>query len=75
MPSSNLANLLKLPADERAEIAMALWESLTDQERESELKLSSDQKAELDRRWAEHLADPESAIPWEEVRRKLRDGK
>jgi putative addiction module component (TIGR02574 family) len=75
MSSSDLAHLLKLPADERAEIAMALWESLTDQERESELELSSDQKAELDRRWDEHLANPESAIPWEEVRRKLRDGK
>jgi putative addiction module component (TIGR02574 family) len=75
MPSSNLANLLKLPADERAELAMALWESLTEPERESELELSSDQKAELDRRWAEHLANPESAVPWEEVRRKLRDGK
>jgi putative addiction module component (TIGR02574 family) len=75
MPSNNLAHLLKLPADERAEIAMALWESLTDQERESELDLSSDQKAELDRRWDEHLAHPGSAIPWEEVRRKLRDGK
>ena len=75
MPSSNLANLLKLPADERAELAMALWDSLTDQERKSELELSSEQKAELDRRWAEHLAKPESAIPWEEVRRKLRDGK
>jgi putative addiction module component (TIGR02574 family) len=75
MPSSNLANLLKLPADERAELAMALWESLSDQERESELELSPEQKAELDRRWAEHLANPESAIPWEDVRRKLRDGK
>src|SRR5436190_24392652 len=76
MPSSNLANLLKLPVDERAELAMALWESLSDQERESELELSSDQKAaELERRWADHLANPESAIPWEEVRRKLRDGK
>jgi hypothetical protein len=30
MPSSNLAYLLELPADERAELAMALWESLTD---------------------------------------------
>ncbi len=75
MPSSNLANLLKLPAGERAELAMALWESLSDQERESELELSPEQKAELDRRWAEHLANPESAIPWEDVRRKLRDGK
>jgi putative addiction module component (TIGR02574 family) len=54
---------------------MALWESLIDQERESELEMSSDQKAELDRRWAEHLANPESAIPWEEVRRKLCDVK
>ena len=75
MPSNNLAHLLKLPADERVEIAMALWESLTDQERESELELSSDQKAVLDRRWDEHLANPGSAIPWDEVRRKLRDGK
>lgn len=75
MPSTNLANLLKLPADERAELAMALWESLNDQERESELELTPDQKAELDRRWAEHLANPKSAIPWEEVHRKLRDRK
>ena len=73
MPSSNLANLLKLPADERVELAMALWDSLTDQERESELELSTDQQAELDRRWADHLANPKSAIPWEEVRRKLRN--
>lgn len=75
MPSTNLANLLKLPADERAELAMALWESLNDQERESELELTPDQKAELDRRWADHLANPNSAIPWEEVHRKLRDPK
>jgi len=75
MPSSNLANLLKLPADERAELAMALWESLTNAERESELELSPDQQVELDKRWNEHLANPESAVPWEEVRRKLRDGK
>lgn len=75
MPSSTFADLLKLPADERAELAMAVWESLTDHGRESELELGPEQKAELGRRWAGHLAKPESAIPWEEVRRKLRDGK
>ena len=76
MPSTNLASLLKLPADKRAELAMALWESLSDPERESELELTPEQEAELDRRWAEHLANPEiCAIPWVEVRRKLRDGK
>lgn len=75
MASTNLAHLLKLPAGERAELAMALWESLSDRERESELELTPEQEAELDRRWADHLANPESAIPWNEVRRKLRDGK
>jgi putative addiction module component (TIGR02574 family) len=50
---------------------MALWESLSDQEREEELVFTEEQAAELDRRWAEHLANPDSAVPWSEVRRKL----
>lgn len=71
MESSTLSQLLKLPAGDRAELAMALWESLSDAERDGELALTDEQGAELDRRWAEHLADPNSAIPWSEVRRKL----
>jgi len=50
---------------------MALWESLTDAEREAELVLTPEQETELDRRLAEHIANPASAVPWEEVRRKL----
>ena len=71
MESSTLSQLLKLPADDRAELAMALWGSLSDSEREAEFALTDAQAAELDRRWAEHLANPESAVPWSEVRRKL----
>ena len=71
MQSSPLAQLLKLPAGDRAELAMALWESLTEAEREGELELTDEQRAELDRRWAEHVENPGSAIPWSEVRRKL----
>ena len=74
MSPSVLADLLKLPAGERAELAIALWESLTDEERNTELDLGPEERAELDRRWAEHLANPGSAIPWQDVRRKLRDG-
>jgi putative addiction module component (TIGR02574 family) len=71
MEASALSQLLKLPAGDRAELAMALWESLSDAERHAELALSDEQAAELDRRWAEHLADPQTAVPWSDVRRKL----
>ncbi len=72
MSPTDLAQLLKLPAEERAEIAVLLWESLTDEARHAALDLGPDERAELDRRWSEHLADPESAVPWHEVRQKLR---
>jgi len=71
MAVPTISQLLKLSANERAELALALWESLTDVEREAELTVSAEEDAELDRRWAEHLRDPSSAVPWEEVRRKL----
>jgi putative addiction module component (TIGR02574 family) len=71
MPSSPLTDLLKLPAGDRAELAMALWDSLTDRERETELQLTDEQRVELDRRLAEHVANPGSAIPWADVRAKL----
>jgi putative addiction module component (TIGR02574 family) len=72
MISDTMDKLLKLPAADRAEIAMALWESLDDADREAAFKLSHEQEAELDRRWQEHLADPGSAIPWEVVERELK---
>ncbi|MEE8550897.1 MAG: addiction module protein [Gemmatimonadota bacterium] len=71
MLSPALSEILKLRANERAVLAMALWESLTDAGRDAELALTPEQERELDRRWAEHLADPTSAIPWEDIRRKL----
>ena len=74
MSPETLTELLKLTPDERAALAMALWESLDDAVREAEVQLTPEQEAELDRRFAEHLADPASAIPWEDVRRKLIGG-
>ena len=71
MASSPLSQLLKLPAVDRAELAIALWESLSDSDREGAFELTDEQRAELDRRWAEHTENPGSAIPWSEVRRKL----
>lgn len=74
MRATPVSALLKLPASERAAIAIALWNSLTDSERDAELVLTREQEMELDRRWAAHLEDPASAIPWNEVRRQLSGG-
>jgi putative addiction module component (TIGR02574 family) len=71
MASISLDELLKLPAAERVEIALALWDSLEDAELDALVPLTEEQKAELDRRLAEHERNPGSAIPWEQVRRDL----
>jgi putative addiction module component (TIGR02574 family) len=67
--------LLKLPSNERAELALALWESLGDADRDASFELTPELVAELDRRFAEHEADPSTSIPWEEVRKKLASGR
>lgn len=66
-----MAELLKLSPSQRVDLAFALWESLDESDREAAVALTSQQAAEFDRRLAEHRADPNSAIPWEEVRKKF----
>jgi putative addiction module component (TIGR02574 family) len=67
MAPTMMDELLKLPVAERIEIALALWESLENADREEAFAMTPELAAELDRRWAEHVADPDSAIPWEDV--------
>jgi hypothetical protein len=43
-----LTELLKLPADDRAEIAMALWENLSEADRDAALELTEEQQEEID---------------------------
>jgi putative addiction module component (TIGR02574 family) len=73
MAADTLAELLKLPPSERAELAMALWASLDEASRGAELGLTQEQIAELDRRLAEHQADPTTARSWDEVEKDLRN--
>jgi putative addiction module component (TIGR02574 family) len=73
MAPNTLTELLKLPPGDRAELAMALWASLDDASRGTELALTPEQIAELDRRFAEHQANPDSARSWHDVENKLRD--
>jgi len=71
MAPEMMVELLKLSPSERVDLALALWESLDDPDREAALALTPEQAAEFDRRLAEHRADPRTAIPWEEVRKKF----
>ena len=55
-----------LSMEERTLLAHEIWHSV---ERDSEsMPLSDELKRELDRRWAAFQANPETAIPWEQVK-------
>lgn len=73
MAPNTLTELLKLPPSDRAELAMALWASLDDASRGTELALTPEQIAELDRRLAEHQGNPATAPSWDEVEKTLRE--
>jgi len=65
-----LPDLLKLSASDRADLAMAIWESPSYSGRETEHQSKDADRAELDGRWTDHVENPDSAIPWSDVRAK-----
>lgn len=63
-----LAAIVALPVNERARLAEAIVDSIAaDATIES---LTPAQQEELERRLADHLANPDDVIPWEEVKAK-----
>ena len=68
-----LDELLKLPPNERIEIATALWDSVSEVEHDAAFVLSAELKEELDRRWAALQANPDAAISLDEMKRRLRE--
>jgi putative addiction module component (TIGR02574 family) len=65
-----LAAIQAMDIDDRVRLVAAIQESI-DAEQDS-FELTAKQKREIDRRIAEHEADPSSAIPWEKVSARLR---
>ena len=68
-PSLEALGIDKLSVEEKYELVDAILESIP--EDQGEVELTEAQMRELDRRRAEHEADPSSAIPWEEVEARL----
>jgi putative addiction module component (TIGR02574 family) len=67
-----VAELLRTPlsVQQRLELIGELWDSIPDSL--DALPIPEWHREELERRLAAADADPEAAIPWEEVKRRLR---
>jgi putative addiction module component (TIGR02574 family) len=57
---SILHDAARLPVDDRVELASRLLQSVSLNDTEL--------RTELDRRWAEHIANPDDVLTWETVR-------
>ena len=62
-------NLFDLPSDEKWQLAVDLWDDVTDGP--PEFTLSPEVKAELDRRREEYLSDPSTAVSVDEAFEEL----
>ena len=56
----------RLSVADRLRLVQEIWDSIATEVAHS--GLSEPEQRELDRRWAGHEANPEAAIPWEQVK-------
>ena len=59
----------KLSIEERLALVEELWDSIADSD--AGLPLTDSQQAELDRRLAEHDAQPDDVVPWDQVKASI----
>ncbi|HEX4996869.1 MAG TPA: addiction module protein [Terriglobia bacterium] len=71
--SVSIEEILNLSVKKRLEVIEEIWDSIASDE--DAVPLTSAQRRELDRRRAEHKADPSTAVPWAEVRSRLQKRK
>ncbi len=67
--SPEYGELLKLSVPERIQLVKDLWDSIADET--PQLPLADWKVAELRRRKANLLKNPDSAVSWEQVRQEL----
>ncbi|MGH6870336.1 MAG: addiction module protein [Rhizomicrobium sp.] len=67
---NEIRELLKLSVEERLKLVKVLWDSLPEDARNFP-SISDELYAELERRMAEHEADPSTALDWKDVRNEL----
>ncbi|HZR03689.1 MAG TPA: addiction module protein [Burkholderiales bacterium] len=73
MSAPDIAEILKLPVEERMRLIELIWESLS--ANPSSLPLSDAHLATLNERLAEHERDPEDILTIDEALSEVRDGR
>jgi putative addiction module component (TIGR02574 family) len=59
----------RMSPDERLQLVQEIWDSIAGEAEAA--TLTEAQQQEVDRRWAAHLANPQAAIPWEQVETEI----
>ena len=59
----------RLSVEERLALVEDLWDSIAGES--AAASLNDAQRAELDRRLADHKADPNDVVPWEDVKTSI----
>ena len=59
----------RLPVEARLALVEDIWDSIAADS--AALPLTDAQRAELDRRLAEHETNPDDVVPWEELRESI----
>ena len=59
----------RLSVEERLALVEDLWDSIAGES--AAMSLTDVQRAELDRRLADHEANPNDVVPWEEVKASI----
>lgn len=67
------ADVLSLSIPERIQLVEDIWDTIA--ECPDEIRLSDEQKAELDRRLDAYHRNPDEGTPWEVVRERIRGGR
>jgi putative addiction module component (TIGR02574 family) len=63
-----------LSVAERLQLVEDLWDSIATKSPDKALPATPELAAELDRRRAEHEAEPTTAIPWDQARARILRG-
>ena len=69
--TSILTEIGKLSVEEQVVLVQRIWDGIADSD--TPLELTDTQKAEISRRSDELDANPDLAIPWDEVKRSLEE--